>query len=72
MSEHERYDWQKESDPLLAELKYIADSPAQEHGGFHPRVVAAAQGALAEIGRLKTERDGLLQCIERALWENKS
>jgi len=45
------YDWLHESDPLLAELKYIADSPLPEHGGFHPRVVAAAKGAVERLTR---------------------
>lgn len=44
---------------LFGELEYIAASPAQEHGGFHPRVVAAAGGAMAEITRLREEREWL-------------
>jgi len=40
-------------DALLGELEYIAASPAQEHGGFHPRVVAAASAAKAEILRMR-------------------
>jgi len=43
------------SDGLLGELEYIAASPAQEHGGFHPRVVAAATAAKTEILRLRLQ-----------------
>lgn len=54
---------------LFGELEYIAASPEKEHGGFHPRVVAAAAGAIAEIQRLRGEApdkgvgcDALLAC----------
>lgn len=36
-------------DELLAELRYIADSPAKEHGGFDERVVAVAKEALLHL-----------------------
>jgi len=35
-------------------LKYIAESPSREHGGFHPQTVQIAKDALAEIERLRT------------------
>lgn len=35
-------------------LKYIADSPPREYGGFHPSAVAAARSALRLISRLKS------------------
>jgi len=38
---------------MLETLKYIAKSPAQEHGGFHPNTVDAAKWAIAEISRLR-------------------
>ena len=36
---------------IIAGLEYIALSPAQEHGGFHPNAVRTAQAALGEICR---------------------
>jgi hypothetical protein len=41
------------SGDLFGELEYIAASPAQEHGGFHPRVVAAAQAAMLALTDLQ-------------------
>lgn len=35
------------------ELQYIASSPSKEHGGFHPRTVAAAKAALRLIRKLR-------------------
>lgn len=49
---------------LFGELEYIAASPAKEHGGFHPRVVAAAAGAIAEIQRLRELAREMLDMIE--------
>ena len=34
-------------------LRYIADSPAHGHGGFHPETVSTANDALDEIAALK-------------------
>jgi hypothetical protein len=48
---------------LEFELRYIADSPTEDHGGFHPRVVTAAKDALAELERVR----GLLQRYEEVL-----
>jgi len=36
-------------------LQYIAESPAERHGGFAPQTVAAAKWALDEIERLQAE-----------------
>lgn len=61
-------DWNTETDPLLAELRYISASPSQENGGFHPRVVAAAQKAIERIQAGLTAPasppDGLEQLLE--------
>jgi rubrerythrin len=52
-------------DGQMGTLKYIADSPAEQHGGFAKQTVEAAQWALAEIERLtanglsRFERDQL-------------
>ena len=43
------------TDPVKSGLQYIADSPAQENGGFHPQTVETAKKALARIEEL--ERD---------------
>jgi len=40
----------------LAGLRYIAGSPAQKWGGFHPRAVLTAKAALYHIARIKTNR----------------
>ena len=40
---------------LDAELRYIADSPAPGVGGFHPRVVAAARGAINVIAEARRQ-----------------
>lgn len=45
-------------------LKYIAASPAKEHGGFDERTVAAAKWALQEIEHLRSGGAGLI-AIER-------
>jgi hypothetical protein len=34
-------------------LRYIAASPAREHGGFHPEAVRTAKSALRLIARLR-------------------
>jgi hypothetical protein len=34
---------------VIAELKYIADSPAKKYGGFHENAVGAAKAALKII-----------------------
>ena len=64
---------------LLEELKYIAESPATEHGGFHPRVVAAAKGAIerlagqsdwiAALRKLRNEVSGMLGIAEAEIRE---
>jgi hypothetical protein len=41
------------SAPVIADLQYIADSPAPEHGGFHPNAVQTAKAAIDEIHRLR-------------------
>jgi hypothetical protein len=38
---------------VKAGLKYIADSPPREHGGFHPQTVDIAKQALARIEYLE-------------------
>ena len=40
--------------PAIRELAYIADSPAELYGGFHPRAREAAQHGIQEIRRLRT------------------
>lgn len=42
-------------------LTYIAESPAPEHGGFHPHTVAIAKGAIEEIARLHALLDDLYE-----------
>ena len=42
---------------VIEGLRYIADSPPREHGGFHPNAVQAARDAIAEIARLREQRD---------------
>lgn len=44
-------------DGKMDTLKYIADSPPRECGGFHEYTVEAAKWAIAEIERLTRERD---------------
>lgn len=41
--------------PLMSGLAYIADSPPQKYGGFHPNAIATAKEALAEIRRLRSD-----------------
>lgn len=41
------------SEQVISELQYIADSPAQEHGGFHPNAVAAAKAGIEMIRELE-------------------
>jgi hypothetical protein len=55
-------------------LDYIAQSPAQEHGGFHENTVKAAIGALAMIAELRAalakaeaERDSAVESERFAL-----
>ncbi len=38
---------------VLAELKYIAESPALKYGGFHEQTVATAKRAIEEITHLR-------------------
>lgn len=45
-------------------LKYIADSPPAEHGGFHENTIAAAKWALAEIARISTNYAKLHGCVQ--------
>ena len=53
---------------LFGELEYIAASPLPEHGGFNPRVVAAATWAAHEIESMRAEMNDvcitLTDCIE--------
>lgn len=46
---------EKPSRDVLSALRYIADSPAREHGGFHGEAAVAARDAIAEIERLRAE-----------------
>ena len=39
--------------PPVCGLKYIARSPAKEHGGFHQETIAIAKGALRLIYQLR-------------------
>ena len=48
-------------------LQYIVDSPAQEHGGFHPRTVQIARLALVEMGHLRRQHRSLFLDLEQAL-----
>jgi len=41
------------SDNILENLKYIANSPDREHGGFHPNTVNIAKEAIEQIERLE-------------------
>ncbi len=47
---------------VLDGLRYIADSPAQEHGGFHPNAVQTAKLAILHI-------DALSRLLYRAIRE---
>lgn len=38
---------------LVSALRYIADSPPPEHGGFNPQTVLIAREAIREIGALR-------------------
>lgn len=44
---------------LQANLKYIADSPPQEAGGFHPQTVETARAASDRIAALLAENEAL-------------
>ena len=41
--------------PPLCGLRYIARSPAREHGGFHPETVKIAKQSIRLILKLKKE-----------------
>jgi hypothetical protein len=56
---------------LFGELKYIAASPSREHGGFHPRVVAAVNGALKVIAQLEKNCTQIYDVMKRAEAEAK-
>lgn len=45
---------------VLDGLRYIADSPPPEFGGFHPEAVQTAIWAIAEIERLRAINVGLI------------
>lgn len=45
---------------ILEGLRYIADSPAREHGGFHPEVVRTAKAAIERVGELQEELQAVL------------
>jgi hypothetical protein len=48
---------QKERAEAMSRLKYVAESPAPEYGGFHPELVITAKKAMRVIKKLsKTER----------------
>lgn len=53
-------------DPIPT-LEYIADSPPQEHGGFHPNTVQCAKDALATIAWLREVNADLLAACKAAL-----
>lgn len=40
---------------VINQLRYIADSPSQKYGGFHPNAVKAAKDAIAYIAQQKEE-----------------
>ena len=48
-------DFWNEPDPILRGLRYIAESPAREFGGFHPEATKTAKAAIEEIERLRRE-----------------
>lgn len=37
-------------------LRYLANSPPHEHGGFHPEIIKTAKAALRLIALLKREK----------------
>ena len=52
-------------DPMEG-LRYIAESPSREHGGFHPEAIKTAQAAIKEIERLR----GALKIISLTSYES--
>ncbi len=51
-------------------LQYIADSPAREHGGFHPKAVKTAKAALRLIRQLRRELEYALEAEN--WWKSRS
>ncbi len=49
---------------VLAELRYITQSPSREYGGFHDQTVVTAKNAVEEITQLRTENTMLRRMIE--------
>ncbi len=49
---------------VLNGLDYIAASPAQEHGGFHPETMRIAQNAVTEIRNLRDALRALLEMVD--------
>ena len=49
----------KEIDKCIKELKYIADSPPQDCGGFHPNTILTAKHALFILTHVKQHGLGL-------------
>ncbi len=53
----------KETEKLLTlrqtikSLRYIAESPTQEYGGFHEHTILCAKSAIHHIKRLKANRE---------------
>jgi hypothetical protein len=41
------------ADEIIERLKYIAESPSEEFGGFHAEAIATARDAITEITRLR-------------------
>lgn len=52
-------------DGQIGTLKYIADSPPEERGGFGPLTVEAAKWAIKEIERLQAENNKFKGAILR-------
>jgi hypothetical protein len=51
---------------ILEELRYIADSPTREHGGFHEQTVTAARRAIEEITHLRAQLAQARAALEEA------
>ena len=55
---------------VIDDLKYIADSPDRQYGGFHPQAVGVAQAALAQIEKLSWQAvsDDCLPPLDVPVW----
>jgi hypothetical protein len=51
---------------LVASLRYIADSPDQEYGGFHPQTIQTAKEAISAIEQQGAEIALLYAAIKRS------